>query len=240
MIARTRINWPLTDYYGRVLADGPTSFWPLDELHGLTAQDLLNANTGTYQGNLAWVPGPFSLARGCLQCDGSTTWVETATEYTNPTVFSLEGWFRTTAAQGGIINFTNMQGNSGLTDWDRHLYIESTGVLAFGVYTGSTVVITTPNAVTDGKWHHAVATIGSGGMALYLDGSLVATNSNTSSQNYSGWWHIGWVYNSNWPNAPSNYYFSGQLASVAVYPYVLSASQVLAHYNAGRTGLVGV
>jgi len=237
MIIRTRANWPISMYYDRVLADGPQSFWPLDEVSGTVAHDIASAaNTATFQGSVVvGNPGLFPSSYPVMHFDGSTAYLSTSIEYTNPTVFSLEVVFLTTAAQGKLIGFGASQTGSS-SSYDRHLYIESTGVLSFGCYTGSTVTITTAASVTDGHWHHAVATIGSSGMALYLDGTLQSTNSNTTSQNYSGWWRIGYDNLSGWPNAPSSDYFAGLLARAAVYPVALSAAQVLAHYNAARTG----
>ena len=66
------------------------------------------------------------------------------------------------------------------------------GQLIFGVWTGFTNTITTPNAVNDGQWHHVVATQSStDGMKLYVDGALVGTNGQTDAQDYTGYWRVG-------------------------------------------------
>jgi hypothetical protein len=75
-------------------------------------------------------------------------------------------------------------------------------------------------------------------MKLYVDGVLRASNASiTTSQNYQGYWHVG--FNSisrGWPSGPSSPYFAGSIDEVAVYPAVLSAAQVAAHHTLGTAG----
>jgi hypothetical protein len=117
------------------------------------------------------------------------------------------------------------------------------GQLVFGVYNGSVQTIETPNRYNDGQWHYVVATIGSAGMVLYVDGHLIGTNSTTTAQAYTGFWRVGgdnlnawnldpWGSNSQGTTQPHSYWFNGTIADVAVYPGALSASQVAAHYAA--------
>jgi hypothetical protein len=155
------------------------------------------------------------------------------TTVNNPNVFSLEVWFQTSSAQGKLIGFgSSRTGSSG--QYDRHLYIDSTGKLEFGVYPGSVQTIATPAAVTDGKWHYAVATLSTAGMLLYLDGKLVNSLSTvTTGENHTGYWRIGYDNIGSWTNTPTSYYFKGSMAWAAVYTYALTASQVAQHYAAG-------
>jgi hypothetical protein len=169
--------------------------------------------------------------------NGTSSYVTTPNTLTNaavtaPNVFSLEVWFKTTAAQGKLIGFgSSRTGSSGT--YDRHLYIDSNGLLEFGVYPNTAVTIASTKAVTDGNWHYAVATLSSTGMALYLDGSLVATNANTAAQTNTGYWRIGYDNLAAWTATPSSYYFKGSMAWAAEYNYALTATQVAQHYAAG-------
>jgi hypothetical protein len=46
--------------------------------------------------------------------------------------------------------------------------------------------------ITPDRWHHYALTWGNAGLHLYLDGSLIASNSNPGGQNLStGWWAVG-------------------------------------------------
>lgn len=120
--------------------------------------------------------------------------------------------------------------------YDKHVYMSNDGRLIFGVYSGGTRTITTPAAYNDGTWHHVVATQGTGGMALYVDGQLRASNAlYTGNENYSGYWRVGGDNLNSWPNQPTSSFFAGQIDETAVYPTALSSAQVSAHY-ALRTG----
>jgi len=88
----------------------------------------------------------------------------------------------------------------------------TTNNLSFYLYPGHAVYLPTPQIVSDGHWHHVVATLSSLGMKLYLDGNLVATNPNTSSSGIIGWWRI----------MPGN----GFVDDVRIYNRALSSTEV--------------
>ncbi|GAB7193464.1 hypothetical protein NUM3379_41740 [Kineococcus sp. NUM-3379] len=164
--------------------------------------------------------------------------------YTSPQTFSLELWFRagTGGALAGLHSNATTQGTG---SYDRLLYLDSTGHLVFGVYPGVTRTVSTANPtvtpvltvppLVDGRWHHAVATLGpSGGMSLYLDGVLVARNTSvTGAEASTGFWRFGGQRLVGWPNESGiNHYFTGLLDEVAVYSRELSAQDVAWHYHA--------
>lgn len=162
-----------------------------------------------------------------------------------PSTFTIEAWFKTSTAAGKIIGFGSSNTATASSNYDRHLYIGSDGYLYFGVYPNAVVTITNkastqPGAdtttVSDGLWHFAVATLSSSGMALYLDGKLVATNTaTTTAQSFTGYWRVGFDNMSGWTNSPSSGYFNGQLGWAAAYnSYALSATQVAQQYAAGH------
>ena len=92
------------------------------------------------------------------------------------------------------------------------------GRLRFGVWTGfRPTSSTSPKAYNDGTWHHMVATQGSDGMKLYVDGELVGTNPQTAAQDYTGYWRVGG--DTTWGGNSSNY-FAGSIDEVAVYSKV--------------------
>ena len=67
-----------------------------------------------------------------------------------------------------------------------------------------------------------VATQGSDGMKLYVDGQLVGTNPQTAAQNYTGYWRVGG--DSTWDSTST--YLAGTIDEAAVYSTVLTAQQV--------------
>jgi hypothetical protein len=70
-------------------------------------------------------------------------------------------------------------------------------------------------------------------MRLYVDGRLRASSAAlTSATDYPGYWRIGGDGLGNWPGQPSDAFFQGDLAEVAVYAAQLSDQQVSRHYYA--------
>lgn len=220
-----------TDPYGKaVYEDNPSLFWRLDEQVGTTVKDSSPSRvTGDAFGGVTFGAASTVSPGTAASFDGSDgTTVSSRKQFSNPTTYSEEVWFNTTTTAGGkLIGFGNQRsGNS--SSYDRHVYMENSGQLTYGVYTGQLNVVTSPSAYNDGRWHQVVATQdGTDGMKLYVDGALVGTNGQTQAQGYDGYWRVGG--DSSW--AASNY-FAGSIDEVAVYPTALSASKVRSHYLA--------
>ncbi len=218
------------DYTTLVNQSDPYLFWRLGEGAGATtALDSGDGgNDGTYQGGVT--PGGQGSIPGSLSptFDGSTGVVVAQTPVDNPTVYTEEAWFKTTSTAGGkIIGFGNAASGSS-NNYDRHIYLDASGHVNFGVWTGSQNVITSPGTYNDGQWHQVVATQGPDGMTLYLDGQKVATGTQTAAQDYVGYWRVGG--DTTWSGAP---YFQGQIDNAAIYSTELDAATVLAHYGVG-------
>jgi hypothetical protein len=154
--------------------------------------------------------------------------------FSNPQTFSAELWFKTTTTSGGkLIGFGTAQtGNS--TGYDRHVYMTNAGRLVFGVWTGSAQTITSAMSYNNGQWHHVVATLGTAGMSLYVDGSRVGTNSTNFAQAYGGYWRVGGDNLGGWPSRLTRSYVNGTVDEVAIYSRALSAVEVADHYNSAR------
>jgi hypothetical protein len=236
---------PSHTYVQTVLNSNPSFLWQLDETSGSTAFDSSPNNfKGIYEpGTTQGMAGPMTgTSATATAFDGKTGLVTAAKAVSGPQTFSIELWFKTSTNTGGkLVGFGNSQtGRS--TSYDRHIYMMNDGQLVFGVYNGQPETIETPAVYNDGKWHYVVATIGSAGMALYVDGQRTGTNSTTSPQEFTGYWRVGgdnlrgwdldpWT-NSQGLTQPNSYYFQGTIGDVAVYPYAMSASRVAAHYAA--------
>ncbi len=229
-------------YRTEVLADSPLFLWRLDERTGTTMSDASgNGYTGTL---LSVFGGTYAQAQpGALAAEPYSTSVSTQSSgvnsdnsMTGPGSFTVEAWVRTTDPDGGrVVGFGNATGVTASTVADRQLYLTASGKAAFGVGSAKTV-ITSPAVVNDGKWHlldgsYSPAT----GMRLYVDGSLVATSAVGTPVAMTGWWRVGGEDMTGWYDAGSNYFFSGNVDEVAVYPTALSATRVAAHRTTATT-----
>jgi signal peptidase I len=168
-----------------------------------------------------------------------------------PTTFSITTWFSVPVGYdrgGKLAGFeSTMDGvtSSSTGVFDRHLYLDGSGRVRFGVRSGgSPVVVTSSAAYNDGQWHLAAATFGPGGMRLYLDGALVGQSATSSAAIYpaGGWWRFGCGNLAGWgtttgpaptwsgPNAPSadaNRPVLGSIDEVAVWNgRVLTAEEI--------------
>lgn len=227
---RTPVGPPQpTDSYGlAVFADSPQFLWRLDESSGAAIDQTGNGWDGNVSGGVVRsAASSVTTAGKGYAFDGVNGLVAIGSAAEAPTVYSTELWFKTTSTVGGkLIGYgSNASGNS--SSYDRHVYLEPAGQVTFGVWTGMTNTITSPSAYNDGQWHHMVATQGSNGMRLYLDGVLVGSSAVTNAQAYSGYWRVGG--DTPWSGSA---YIAGSIDEVAVYGQVLSVDRVRAHYRA--------
>ncbi len=223
-----------TDNYGAaVYAADPAAYWRLNDASGTVVADYSGTfNTADYNGGVT-LGSDGALAGNSDKAaafDGVDDFTANRTITTNPTVYSLETWFKTDTTQGGkLIGFGNAA--TGLsTNYDRHIYMRDDGTLLFGTYTGQENTITTPGSYNDNSWHHVVATQSDQGMVLYVDGVMAGTNPQTSAQSYAGYWRLGG--DRVWSGATSNF-FKGTLDEAAVYKAALSSEEVAQHYRIG-------
>ncbi len=261
-----------TSFAGSVATDAPQSYWPLQDTgSSLYTGPIANlgsgtatyrdasgnpgTDTGTGQGTLTPDPaGP--IGDSATAFDGTSGWIQTATgpptafySSPGPQSFSVAAWFKTTSS-GSIIGFSNAQGDSGQSAWDRQLWIDSAGHVVFGLYPNHFFEVssaaTTSRNFADGTWHLAVATVApaakqKGTVLLYVDGTLVAGTAGNETitrhqpaQVYGGWWHLGWSNAAGtWADGPTDPFWTGSLGQVAVVPTDLTAAQVASLSKAG-------
>ena len=118
-------------------------------------------------------------------------WFALSLDDSSPDSFTLEAWVKTTTTQGGaILGFANLStGAPG--NYDRMIYMANTGQIYFGAGANKTINSTLP--YNNGAWHMVDATLSQGGMALYIDGTPVASNpAVTEAQVYDGYWRVGY------------------------------------------------
>jgi hypothetical protein len=232
-------------YGGSAPVASASYYWPLD---GAPQYGDYSANPGNNYGTGFGVEGsdpsgPFAGATATT-FDGSTTYVETNTQSASPgpQTYSIAAWFKTTTASGSIIGYANSQSLGSPVSADRMLWLDPAGCVIWGLFPVSYYELASPVGISyaNGAWHFVVVTVTptsstTGTVLMYIDGSLVAgstndetiTGSDTSSS-YAGYWHLGWSRAFDWTgeDPPTGAFWKGSLGQVAVFPAVLSASQV--------------
>jgi hypothetical protein len=220
---------PYTSAYAlAVAADGPWAWWRLDEPSGTVIADQVNRHhlkvNGSPTLNQTGIPGETNAA--ILFTTGSVSADPPFTGGFPTTQISMEAWFKGTAfgASAGVMGLH--AGGSG-----NGFDIELNGSSDIEVRCNSNVIGHAATGYNDGNWHHVVATYQANSIFnLYFDGVLL-----------SGPFAVqpgGIIYPAN-PFIVGNTAFgshanfNGAIDEPAVYNYVLSDAQVLAHYNAG-------
>ena len=222
---------------GAVLATGPQIYYRFEEASpgGANAADSSgNGRTGLYSSSVTTTTNEACASDGgrAIRLNGTSGSVHgPSTPFAQaPTTFTISIWFRTAQPQGKLIGFaTSRTGQS--SQYDRHLYVDTTGRLVFGVYPGEAITVRSTATVTDNQWHLATATLSGAGMRLYLDGDLAASGSTTTAESYSSaYLRIGYDNLAGWPNPPSGY-FNGFLDDAAYWSTALTPAQVKAIYD---------
>ena len=227
---------PVSAYDSAVVADGASNYWRMADASGsASAFDSAGADDLLSQGGVRFgAKGslPSSPGGTAATFDGSSDgFASSQTIQRGPQTFSVEGWFRTTSTTGGVIaGFGDNKGTAKVatsSSYDRHIWMDGSGAVSFGVYDGNTETISTGGGLNDGKWHYAVGTLGAGGMQLFVDGRRVGTKADvTGAQDYDGYWRVGG--DSTWSGDD---WFDGDIDDVAVYPTALSTATVKSHWS---------
>ncbi|WP_375477266.1 LamG domain-containing protein [uncultured Jatrophihabitans sp.] len=225
-----------TGYDQKVLADGASSYWTLGEASGTTSASSVGTNplvvgAGVTRG----VAGPVSGETASGFNGTSTGSGSTQTAIAGPNTFTYSAWVNTTSTTGGkILGFGSATTGSSAQN-DRSLYLDNAGHVYFGVYSGGkAVTVSSTSTVNNGAWHLVAASLGTGGLVLYVDGAQVASSTAaTKGQAYDGYWRVGGDnISASWAGAPTSKYLKGSIGDVAIFPVVLSASTVAAEYAA--------
>ncbi|MCF4140407.1 DNRLRE domain-containing protein [Streptomyces sp. Tue 6430] len=232
-------------YVGVTLADAPAAYWRLGEAEGTALGSEVGGPgmNATLRADAAAVSrldqtGVFGVGddRSVKLGSGGTVQLPTSI-LSGTTDLSAELWFRTTSASGVLLSFQNAAVGQTPTSANPVLNIDAAGKLRGRFYLSggvSATPVTSPQAVTDGEWHHVVLTAATTTQSLYLDGvKLGAIDGAVADQNRAYVSLGGGYANGGWMDQPAGtYYFNGQIDEAALYRSTLTADQVSAHYRA--------
>lgn len=208
------------------------SEWKMnDNAANTTVADSAGSNTGTAAQNTSAITTTGKI-NSAFNFNGSSDYIYTATQYSNPQIFSISAWFKTSTASGRkIVGFESNQSGTASASYDRQIYMGTDGKVRFGWHDGSVNTIASSSTLNDGNWHHAVATYNSGSASFYIDGNLQGSLFAVAT-GYTGYWRIGGYKTANWTNG-SNGYFTGQIDDVRIFNSAITPDDVALLYNSG-------
>lgn len=247
-------------YAAAVLALNPSFYWRIAEQTPPAVTSVADASPNGLPGTVRGAGLTFgTVSSGLVQCEdtysvrfpgnaGSRQFLVQSTAVPNTDTFTLSAWVRTASTRGGWVLGMGGRRWGTSTNYDRVIYLQANGRPSFSVGMGPRTHIFGTTPVNDNLPHHLVATLGSAGMALYVDGVLVASNASvTAGAQYTGngpadpsppanpptpdglgYWRVGYDATAGLgPVAPTRRQLAGQIDEVAVWQStVLAASQV--------------
>lgn len=141
---------------------------------------------------------------------------------------SLSVWIKSSTDEDSKYVFANQRG-TGNSNFSLRFFTDGNRIRLF-TWNGSSLDATTAPSdsdITDGNWHHVVATGKTSEQKIYIDGSLETTATNAFSMEPSAdTCSIG-----NFNNTAN---FQGQINDLALWNVVLDADAVTAIYNGGK------
>jgi hypothetical protein len=222
----------ITTYRDAVLTDTPVSYWRLWDT-GTTAVDARGVSNGTINGSpTTGVTSPISdTGAKAMTFNGSTTQNITIPHQAALAItgdMTIEAWLNmsSTAAINGILTKCQAAGNPNPFEYRVS---SGTPTNQLVIDSGSSfTVLASPGNLTAATWQLVAVTITSGGTyGFYVNGALVGTTSNTATTRTDGGLQLMIA-----GRQDSSYGLSGSICEVAIYNTVLTATRLLAHYNA--------
>lgn len=222
------------NYSKQILESAPYIYHKFEENSGTSFLDISgNNNTGTINGSITLNQNSLlpmlSSRKSALFNNGSVVY---SNSFAGTSTFAIELLFKTTASYGGLVFCSNLSASENTGNWDKCLFI-SNGHIGLFTYPGGNRVIKTPLTYNDNKSHIITATVGLRGTELWVDGLLAVSSSETSSQIYNSYWHVGFA--KWWDNGDTREaFFNGLIDEFSVCHYQLSQSAIInRHKNAG-------
>lgn len=219
-----------------VLPNNTYAYWPFNTGTGTRAYDVgMNSDHGTLVATPSWATG--IIGQG-VTLDGSTQYISTANSVVNPTAFTIEIWFKSTSTSGGELMGFGDAASGSSTNQDRLIYMNNSGQLIFGTHPSTFKTVTTAASYNDGSWHHVAASLGSGGLLLYVDGVRRGTDATTTTAaSYTGYWRMGFDNLASWPSTHTSNFLAATIDEAHVLGRQLSDAEVTNDYTAGANAL---
>jgi hypothetical protein len=223
-----------TTYQGAVLAYSPVGFWPLNESSGTTAYDVIGGNNGTYAAGstpaaAAGPPAAMFSGATAANFDGNTGHIDIPGAPLNITnAVTVVAWLQLS----GLNGFDGVVGH-GDTSW--RMSVDGSAIPAGNTGDAQGDAFNGSVNVNDGNWHMLAYTYnGFAGQTfngrLYLDGTLVASNSVSAAPVGNGL--DMWIGGSpDYGIAAGKRIVAANMADVAVFAEGFTGAQITGLYN---------
>jgi RHS repeat-associated protein len=223
--ASTPTGSALPLYEDTALADSPAGFWPLGETSGNSATDLTgNANGQYFNSYVLGDTGPIlTVPNKATNFAGTSAYARLNHGASlEPTSVTVEAWIKPASIPvfDTLVALSPQAGNS------EHSIANGYNLQFQGSNNGGNGKVffnglTSASALPVGAWSYVVGTADANSVRIYVNGKQVSAAAG-SALNYGG--------TPNFDALIARDGFPGDIADVAIYPVVLSASQVSAHY----------
>ena len=203
-----------------------------DNFYKPTTNDALGTNNGTAQGGLTYGLGKVGTA---FQFNGTNAYVSlpnSSGQFNFTSDFSIGCWFKTNTISGNQMIFSNLMYNGG-TRKGYYIILASNTIGCWLVnqpthnqefYTSAVVSINT--------WYHLSVTRESGVVKIYLNGTLLATDTNAIPLAYvTTLTSIGAYTNA---TGSTLAYFNGNIDAFNIWQKALTQSEITELYNSGN------
>jgi len=202
-------------------SDSLISWWPFDNWG--TDESGNNNYAGIFN---AYQTKDRNNKLSAFSFDGQDDYIYTSKLFEHPDTFTVSLWFKTTKS-GKLFGFDEQRFTDESSNSDRHLYMDNSGRIHFGIESGNKFVISSTASYNDDKWHMVSASLSPLGMKLYIDTQLIAQNNSIISGGaYSGYWKMAHGDLNGWLNDPEKDYFEGTLDDILIYNRELSIDEI--------------
>jgi parallel beta-helix repeat protein len=203
---------------------GLAGYWRLNENTGTTTADAsTSGNTGQIL-SATWT-GAGIAGTPALQFNGTSAYVNcgNGASLSLTTAVTLAGWFKHSATGGGGYSGVDKPGSY------RLVAIEAGAAASHWQFfltdpAGAAHFVQSPATYSNDAWHHVTGTFNGSQLALYIDGTLVATGAWTGSiKTTTNVLQIG--------RREGTSYFSGTMDSIKVYTRALTSQEVSGEFS---------
>jgi len=217
-------------YPQRVIADGATHYWRLNETSGLMAGDTVGGANGTISGGVTLgAAGAISDGDTAMTFDGVDDQIVTGANVNLLTPYTLEAWVKRSGTQETTILSTRFgYPTRDVINWRvQNTNGNPTLTLDYANATSPEQNFAAPAFVADGQWHHLVAVVTALNVDLYVDGVFLGPAHPLPAA------FTGVSYPVTIGRDQFQGFGLGTLDEIAIYPRALTAAEIAAHYALG-------